>query len=53
LASVSYDSILLWEIETGNIVATLPGGESVAFSPDGTFIAIGYNDVRLWGIPTH
>jgi WD40 repeat protein len=53
LASVSYDSILLWEIETGNIMATLPGGESVAFSPDGTLIAIGYNDVRLWGIPAH
>ena len=51
LATTMGESIGLWDIETGNTLATLPGGESAAFSPDGTLIAIGGGGI--WGIPSH
>ena len=54
----SDDTIKLWNVDTGQIIATLGehGGfvQSVAFSPDGTLLAAGlYNHtIKLWDMKT-
>lgn len=57
LAAASRD-IALWNAETGQFLASLPGpgshARSVAFSPDGTVLAAAYPDeIRLWDMDTH
>ena len=57
-SGASDDTIKLWNVDTGQIVATLRehGGfvQSVAFSPDGTLLAAGlYNQtIKLWDMKT-
>jgi WD40 repeat protein len=58
LASGSSDkTIKLWDVATGNNIATLRGHayaiRSLAFSPDGKALASGSNDttVKLWDVP--
>jgi WD40 repeat protein/predicted deacylase len=58
LATGSADkTIVLWEVSTGAITATLEGHtdkvESLAFSPDGNTVASGSADgtVRVWQVP--
>ena len=57
--SGSYDGTLrLWDVETGQIIATFPGHTdevtSVSFSPDGSMIASSAWDdrVKLWDVAT-
>ena len=52
LASGGYDSRLrLWEVNTGNHIATLRGGgPAVAFSPDGKLIASEYGGIEAIGV---
>jgi len=57
LASGSWNEINLWNVVTGDNIATLKGPEwvnSVAYSPDGTMLASGarQNIVRLWDVAT-
>jgi len=59
LASGSYDQkVILWNIESGELVRSLKGHEaaviSVAFSPKGDFLATGSEDetIRLWEVET-
>ena len=59
LASVAWgDPILLWDVETREIIATLEGHtddvNSVAFSPDGKTLATGDRDntILLWDVET-
>ena len=55
VASVSEGTVLLWDIETGNVVA-LEGHKywaSVLFSPDGTTLMRGSRDgIELWDVAT-
>ncbi|MCY3869947.1 MAG: Ig-like domain-containing protein, partial [Gemmatimonadetes bacterium] len=57
LASGSWNEINLWNVVTGDNIATFKGPEwvnSVAYSPDGTMLASGarQNIVRLWDVAT-
>jgi WD40 repeat protein len=58
LASASYDSLRLWDVQTGAMQSTLAeqgvGPNCIAFSPDGKALAGGcYNSsVRLWNLQT-
>jgi len=59
LASGSYDNtIILWDVFTGNIIRTFKGHTdlifSVSFSPDGTMLASGSGDktINLWDVAT-
>src|SRR5262249_39822367 len=51
-------SVLLWDVASGNLLATLKGHSSAAsaveFSPDGRTLATGGGDqtVRLWNVET-
>ncbi len=52
LATGSGGEVRLWEVSSGRLVHTLPGGPEVAFSPDGTLLftwAEG-KPVQVWGI---
>jgi WD40 repeat protein len=57
VASGSEDeTVKLWNVQTGENTATLPGGSivgAVAFSPDGKTLAAGSNDrtIKLWDMP--
>jgi WD40 repeat protein len=56
LVSTRWDgTVRLWDVETGKAAADLKvsGASDVAFSPDGTLIAIGGDTVSLWGVPDH
>jgi WD40 repeat protein len=59
LASVSGETINLWEVSSGSVVRTLSGGifgnvTSMAFSPDGRLLASGYSNetIKLWEVAT-
>ncbi len=59
IVSASYDNtIKIWDVETGQELANLPGHSSlvisVAFSPDGTQILSAYSDnmIKLWEAAT-
>jgi len=51
LVSSSFEQVKLHNVETG-VSHTISdfGAESVSFSPDGNFLAIALDDVRLWDI---
>ena len=56
LATGSLDgSVILWDLEKHHPLAetlavSLPSATSIAFSPDGSVLAYGHNDVELWDL---
>jgi len=56
LASASRDGTArLWNVETGQLVATLKAGKEIArrviFNPEGTLLAVGYHtQARVWDV---
>ena len=55
LASGSWDDIVrLWNPQTGQLKSSLPqqGGSGVAFSPDGSILAISARAILLWDMET-
>lgn len=56
LASCGYATTKVWEIETGNCVATAtnpptrPYPQTVLFSEDDDYVLIGTNDRRIWSL---
>ena len=57
IAGGAWDNVMLWDLTTHSIVATLPhqdgGGSGLSFSSDGTMLAVdGGNSVKLWNMTT-
>ncbi|MCI0705795.1 MAG: WD40 repeat domain-containing protein [Planctomycetia bacterium] len=56
--SLRDESVLVWDVKTEKVVATLDGHTkgvwTMAFSPDGTKLAVGCGDgiIRLWDVKT-
>jgi WD40 repeat protein len=55
LAGGGPEGVFLWNVETGELITQLDfnSAGSIAFSPDGTLIAVGglLDVVRVWGVP--
>jgi hypothetical protein len=55
LASAGADQTVIWDVETGRMLAALPSGWawSVAFSPGGRYITTAGGDgtIRIWAVP--
>ena len=58
IAGGAWDNVMLWDLTTHSIVATLPhqdgGGSGLSFSSDGTMLAVdgGGHSVKLWNMTT-
>ena len=57
IAGAAWDNVMLWDLTTHSIVATLPhqegGGDGLSFSSDGTILAVeGGHSVKLWNTTT-
>jgi WD40 repeat protein len=56
-SSCGYDTVYLWEAATGKPLRELKlpkqhSADSLAFSPDGGFLAVGHDGVSLWRVAT-
>jgi WD40 repeat protein len=47
-------AVQLWDVQTGKALLTLPGSyaTAMAFSPDGTVLAVGARELHLWDVAT-
>ena len=52
IAAGSYAITYIWNVETGENIKTLPGGNSACFSPDGKYIATAGTVISIWDVET-